>query len=343
MKKLKTQNRDRLEQETTEWLVRLTSGEATPADFADFAQWQQRSPAHQHAYQKIAALWEGLEKPLLAWNQQQNPLAIQAEAIENSDNLNEEYADHKASAENVWLKPLSMAALLVIIMAFSLFPDYLHHPLADYRTRIGEQTSVTLPDGSIIHLNTDTAININYTLQARNVEILQGEAEFEVAHDKQKPFNVTSGAVKTQAIGTKFLVRYDNDQGLVTLLEGKVRTAAGISDSGHTPTQITLTAGEQAEFNGNNLIAAKQADGAGSDSWKHGRLLMNFVTLEHAISEINRYRRGTVKLIDSSLAQREINAAIDLKHIDNWLDALETTLPLKVQHFGPITLIRSTS
>ena len=121
---------------------------------------------------------------------------------------------------------LAVAASFLLLVLAGLFPDYLRHPLADYRTHIGEQTSIQLADGSVIHLNTDTALNVSLSNQERRVELLGGEAEFEVAHDRTRPFRVSAGHTTTEALGTRFIIRYDGNGGNVTLLQGKIRTAA---------------------------------------------------------------------------------------------------------------------
>jgi transmembrane sensor len=248
----------------------------------------------------------------------------------------------ECGGRNYPLKKLSSVlfiAAMITFFAINLFPDYLNFPISDYRTRIGEQKAVTLSDGSVVHLNTDTAINVSFSQNVRNIQLLKGEAEFEVAHDASKPFIVISGGIQTRAIGTRFIVRYDDSEGQVTLLGGKVLVKAG--DENYNKSIITLNPGEQAAFNKNHLEPLVHLDTKGIDAWKKGRLQMNFVSLDQAITEINRYRRGTVTLLNRRLAEHKINAVIDIKHIDAWLEALEVTLPVKLYRLGPWVIIRS--
>jgi transmembrane sensor len=336
MKKLITPNRDRLEREVINWLIRLTSGEATPDDFTELAKWRGRSPAHNHAYQKISALWDQLDKPLLAWHQQSllTENSLPEQCIERPQIV-------KRPSEKKRLKGLLAAAIFATLILVGLFPDYVIHPFADFRTLIGERTSITLADGSIAHLNTNTAINIDFSSDIRHIELLHGEAEFEVAHDTHKPFIVSSGAIQTQAIGTKFIVRLDDSSGAVTLLQGRVQTSSVGSIKSDRQVVISLASRDQATFNNGRFSAINQVDITEADTWKNGRLQMNFVTLEQVVTEISRYRRGAVKLSAPQLAHHKINAVIDLKQIDVWLEALETTLPIRVLHLGPWVLLRS--
>ncbi len=339
MKKLDSPHHDRLEQEAVDWLILLTSGEATPENFTELANWRNRSPAHDHVYLKVSILWERLDKPLLAWREQQEtvgenllPPLIEKPAI-------------KFAAKKYPIKRVSTGLLVAAMIAFvaiNLFPDYLNFPLADYRTRIGEQRVITLADGSKVFLNTDTALNVIFSNHARNIELIKGEAEFMVVHDQQKPFIVTSGGIQTQAIGTQFVVRNSPNQNTVILLEGKVKTslnnkAISIQDA------FILSPGEQVMYHENHLRRLPRADISGVDRWKNGQVQMNFVTLEQALAEISRYRRGGIKLLDRDLAQRQINAVIDLNQIEAWLTALESTLPINIHRLGPWLFIRSKS
>jgi transmembrane sensor len=359
MDKLKPQHRERLEAEAVSWHIRLTSGDVTTSDKAEFADWRTRSPAHGQAYQKIVTLWGQLDIPLNTHRKLYGEITRDkiADALskssKNAFSLWDDSMDAggRATSETVaekvgmkgfqpanWIKGLAVAASIAIATALGFYPDYLRNPWADYHTHIGEHTTINLADGSVVSLNTDSAINVTLTDQERHVALLRGEAEFEVAHDMQRPFTVTSGQVTTQAIGTKFLVRYDANQGVVTLLDGKVRTSS-IPIDRQTRNEALLQPGDQVAFQDSRISPITHPDVTNADAWKNGQLLMNFVTLEQALAEINRYRRGTVKLLDANLAQREINAAIDVSQINSWLDALEDTLPLRVHRVGPLVLV----
>ncbi|MBK8816150.1 MAG: FecR family protein [Methylococcaceae bacterium] len=338
MKKLITNNRDRLEQEVVEWLIYLTSGEAMPNDFAEFAQWQKRSPAHKEAYRKISGLWDNLDKPLLAWRDQTD-ISIQPQSYYVQQSAAASIGIQKQSP----LKKISgfiVTAVLLTVLFTSLFPDYLISTQADYRTRIGEQKTISLSDGSSVHLNTNSAIKVNYNEKTRTVELIKGEAVFTVAHNTNRPFIVRSGEVRTRAVGTQFVVRYDSRLSSVTLLEGKVLVASD-RESNINRTTLTLIPGDRISFSENRLDSEIKHHVSGADAWRKGRLQFDNITLEQAVNEINRYRRGSVKLLASQLAMREINGVVDLTQIDAWLDALETLMPLTVYRFGPWIFIRA--
>ncbi|MDD1619978.1 MAG: FecR family protein [Methylococcaceae bacterium] len=317
------QIREHIRQEAVAWQVRLTSGAVTAETKAAFESWRRQKPEHEQAYRDLETLWRQLPAPLLADRRRRRELAT------------------KRKREHLRRQGLSLAvaASLVLAVVAGIYPDYLQHPLADYRTRIGEQTSITLADGSIAHLNTDTAIDVAISGNERSIELLRGEAEFDVAHDAARPFRVAAGQTTTEALGTRFIVRYDGNEGAVTLLQGKVRTSRPSAEGTQTDS-ATLQAGQQVAFDAEHIGSPRAVELSSADTWRRGRLLMNFVPLKQVIAEINRYRRGQIQLLDDKLAESEVNIAVDIKQIDAWLDALQQTMPVKVIHAGPLVFLQ---
>ena len=345
---------DRLEQEAIAWHTRLNSDELQSDECGRFEHWLQQSPAHEQAYRKIEKLWQLLDAPLQADRQhRQQSLFLSSHPgrlpegegahIPNSTELPASRSrNHRTASFRLkrWGAGLAIAASLLLVVAFNLYPDYLNQPWADYHTRIGEQTSVQLADGSTVHLNTDTALDVTLSDHERQIVLLHGEAEFEVAHDSNRPFRVATGNTITEALGTRFVVRYDDLQGSVTLLQGKVRTTHYLA-GGAVSDSATLRPGQRIAFDSQKLAAVQSVDPANADAWRRGRLIMNFVPLKQVIAEINRYRRSQIKLIDSSLAYKEMNIAVDIQHIDTWLDALEHALHVRVHRIGPLIMLDS--
>ena len=104
---------------------------------------------------------------------------------------------------------------------------------------------------------------------------------------------------------------------------------------------ITLSPGQRVDFDAQSLGEIYAADISAAEAWRRGRLVMNFVTLKQVVAEINRYQRGQVVLQGDTLANKEINVAIDLDNIDAWLDALKDLLPIRIQRAGPFVLLQS--
>ncbi len=323
MNQASSAHRETLQQQAVAWHARLTSGAVDDSVLSEFDRWRRQGPEHQQAYRDVEALWQQLPMPLLADRQRRRALVAK---------------QRRAVLARRGLSVAAAASLLLAVMA-GFYPDYLQHPLADYRTRIGEQTSITLADGSIAHLNTDTAIDVSINGNERRIELLRGEAEFDVAHDADKPFRVATGATTTEALGTRFIVRYDGKAGAVTLLQGRVRSSRPSAQGAQTES-TTLQPGQQLAFTADRLGTPQTAELSNADAWRRGRLLMNFVPLKQVIAEINRYRRSQIRLLDDKLAEREVNIAVDIKQTDAWLKALQQTLSIKVIEAGPLVFLQ---
>ena len=309
--------RDRQQQTAVLWHTRLTSGDISADERRQFETWRAHDLAHDAAYRKIEKLWQHLEEPVIA-DHSRRKQSSNFSVFQGRGN------------------GLAVVASLLLMVSFGLFSDYLYQPWADYSTHVGERTTIRLEDGSVAYLNTDTAFNITFHDNERQVDLEQGEVEFEVAHDSHRPFRVQAGNTVTEALGTRFIVRYEHSVGAVTLLEGKVRT-----EQSSNINAVFLHPGERIAFDAQNLSDITLADVSTVEAWRRGRLIMNFVTLKQVVAEINRYHRGWVTLLSDTLANKEINVALDLNNIDAWLDTLKETLPLHVRRLGPFVFLQS--
>ncbi len=219
---------EQIQQEAVGWHVRLTSGSIDGETRAEFERWIAQSLEHAQAYQDISSLWQQLPGPIMADRQRRQ----------------EQAAERRSFRLNRFTAGLACAASVLLIVVTGFFPDYLRNPLSDYSTHIGEQQTVTLADGSIAHLNTDSAIDVAIGDRERRIVLRRGEAEFEVAHDGRRPFRVVSGATTTEALGTRFIVRYDGEVGEVSLFQGTVSTSRLLQDNAPAG-QVILQPGQQ--------------------------------------------------------------------------------------------------
>src|SRR5690606_14686343 len=117
------------------------------------------------------------------------------------------------------------AAASVVILAGALLLVFVPTRPQVYSTGIGEQRTVKLADGSIVHLNTDSSLRVEYSPATREVHLVEGEALFVVAKEPARPFRVEAGQTTVQALGTQFNV-YRRAGGIeVSVIEGAVRVA----------------------------------------------------------------------------------------------------------------------
>jgi transmembrane sensor len=233
-----TLNRQILE-EASEWFVDFRVGDVDGPARARFDEWLRRSPEHIRAYMDIARTYvelpsitdsgkldvaaliafahsDGNVVPLHPGSAPQAPAASRGPVPPGGPNAG------RPSRSRVWRRPILVAASVAFVLAIAgtLWWQTQRYPL--FTTDIGERRSITLADGSTVDLNARSRLRIEFSSTERRVELLGGQALFQVAKDKHRPFIVASGEATVRAVGTEFDV-YRKDSGTtVTVLEGRV-------------------------------------------------------------------------------------------------------------------------
>jgi transmembrane sensor len=147
-----------------------------------------------------------------------------------------------------------------------------------------QQRVVALDDGTVVHLDVASVIEIRFASARRDVFLVQGRALFEVAHDTTRPFTVTAGAEHVTALGTVFQVDRTTEQLVVTLAEGAVSVAA----NGDSAAPVRLAAGEQLQVPPDAKPWIKRmVDTRSVTSWSAGRHVFRETPLADAIEEID--------------------------------------------------------
>jgi transmembrane sensor len=230
-------NRQILE-EASEWFVDFRVGDVDAAARAHFDEWLRRSPEHIRAYWEIAKTYVELPDQsdfgkldvaaLIAYSRSDDKVVslhggsgAQPPSASRSPVLPSEPDTDRAQPQ--FRRRLMLAAASVALalgIAGTLLWQTQRSPL--YATDVGERRSITLDDGSIVDLNARSRLRIKFSSTERRVDLLVGQALFQVAKDKHRPFIVSSGEATVRAVGTQFDV-YRKDSGTtVTVLEGRV-------------------------------------------------------------------------------------------------------------------------
>lgn len=185
-----------------------------------------------------------------------------------------------------------------------------------YRTALGEQRTFKLPDGSIVHLNTKSHVELHFTPGARDVSLAEGEALFVVAKDAARPFRVTAGNAVIQAVGTQFNVRHFDADTRVSVVEGKVQVAGRsapneLASSGSSGATL-LEAGEEILIAGNGHVAPRSTpDLARALAWRERRLVFRNDSLASVAAELNRYNSVQIQVEGEDVRQRRFTGVLD--------------------------------
>ncbi|WP_207481927.1 FecR family protein [Arenibaculum pallidiluteum] len=321
-----------LRDEAIDWIARLRSGRATPADHAAFAAWRRTSTAHEAAAREAETLWLDLGNTPSAAAFARRRGALHAGG--DAESRHRDPANHRRPGRRTLLVGAIAASVLVAVMApvASWPPAGLY---SDYATSVGERRRIQLPDGSIAFLNTATALSVSYSDATRRVVLHAGEALFEVTRDPGRPFIVAAAGGEAQALGTAFAVRDDGGSADVLVREGSVMVRGADGSSAR------LEAGQHATLGPDrNLVGPVPIDTAAATAWTRGKLIFNRRALGEVMAELERYQTGRIIVIADRLRQVEVTGVFDLDDPAGLLRVLERTLGVEVVRLPFVTLIR---
>lgn len=255
-----------------------------------------------------------------------------------------------------------LAALLTLSAAlyWSTRPDPLHYT-ATTATAVGKFKRLTLPDGSLLTLNTDSAVEVAFEPHSRRVRLLRGEAYFKVAHAPERPFWVDAAQVRVKAVGTAFNVRYHPQKVEVTVTEGRVALddAAGsaLALAGRSAHAGAAPAGPETITAGARATVALTATGAPANlpvnvapvpaptadnalAWQSGRLEFSETPLAEVVAEFNRYNRHRIVIEDPTLATQTFGGAFACNGYASFVEVLERSFEVAAERRGDTTILR---
>lgn len=296
--------------EAAVWVARLHGPGRTRAMERECLAWQARSPAHRHAFERCTETWLDVPGVTVAGAFAAAAGARKAgQGAADSGTASTDPDEGTGSDSGGSMGRRALLALAVAAVAATLWWQPWQGG-SIYETGIGELHAVVLDDGSRVSLNTDTRLQVRYGRAERSIDVLRGEALFEVARDPARPFVVQAAGSEVRALGTVFSVRL-TPQGpagdaavAVTLLEGQVsvRAQEGTATQGATATQpVLMTPGDRLRVAGGTAIrhAAPQIDRPPLEqvtAWKRSEALFDNTTLAEAVAEMNRYSRTPIVL-----------------------------------------------
>ena len=214
-------------------------------------------------------------------------------------------------------------------------------------TRVGEQKTIRLADGSVVMLNTGGELMVDYDGTRRRILLESGEAYFDVTDDAQQPFTVDLGAHAVTAKGTAFNVRKDPDSYQVAVIEGAVAFHEDTEDWYATaPIAGRVEAGWVAAFDhrGEQIRSFQPESMQRYVGWRQGILRFTREPLYQVIQELNRYSRRKILIEDPSILELKVFLAVTIEDIDTAVMGLERVLPIVVtQHYDRIVITASHS
>jgi len=325
-----------IEEQAIAWVHRMNSG-LTSAEKQHLVAWINQDEQHHRAFVE------------------------QAKQLNNADSIKELSGIFPIgersllSRKSKRLRPIafiSLTLLFAIACVITLHNNLLIESLKTneslrYQTLIGEQLKVPLSDGSEISLNTDTIIEVSYSDERRLIELIKGEAMFDVAKDKNRPFVVVSGEKSFTALGTIFNIEKSNAQDMELIVtEGRVLVGdRNKVDSGDylpinterllVDQSAVVTAGKKSVI----LNSIQRSNSAASQlelemdlAWQAGALIFNHEPLLHVLEEVSRYSHTQFEVSDPKLLSMTVSGYFKIDDVDGLLANLKNNLAINYRH-----------
>ncbi|WP_020182113.1 FecR domain-containing protein [Methylotenera sp. 1P/1] len=303
-------------QEAVKWMVTLQSGIASEDDLLNCEKWRKQSQTHEETWQQLVGL---------SGNLKSIPKALAHATLDNSE------VNRKLQSRRLVLK----SVLLLAGSGTLAYSGYQFTPwqqmIADHGTAVGEQRKIMLADGTELHLNTDSAVDIHFDAQQRQIKLLKGEVLITTGHQSydHRPFSIQTTHGNVRALGTRFLVHQQENTTFVAVYESAVEVRPIASNKA-----TRLKVGEQLSFDTSQAYGIMQAD-QDLSAWSDGVIVAKELRLADFAKELDRYRSGKI-ICNASVVNLKISGVFPINDPDRVIKTLENTLPIvaeKRMHF----------
>jgi len=336
--------------EASEWLAKLDRG-LGESEIREFQHWLAASRGNHDTFMQMAELWDKMDA-----------LSRLADLFPPAEKRSRTSPYTLAS----WLAAAASVLLLVggVLWQAGALPGILPMPESRiasnidslYETAIGEHSTVNLPDGSVLVLNTDSLVRVHYTAAHRLIELERGELNVRVAHDRQRPLSVLAAGRVVQAVGTAFNVQLLRDRRVELIVtEGRVRVADREEEAGGParrepkPLPATATAvsgGERLLMNGRQPQSGPEqvekmapADMDARLSWRSGNLVFRGEPLEQAMAEISRYTSVQFRIEDEQLKDVRVAGLFRTGDVKGLLSTLDSNFDIASERIDAQTIV----
>lgn len=318
-----------IREQAAEWVVRESAGPLSDQQQRALAQWCAADPRHVQAYEFARATWADLG-------------ALSELALPVRRGLPPTLA-RPVRRRSRWRRAMTgVAAMLVVAFGVAQAPQLLLDWRADYVTGAGEVRRVTLPDGSLVDLDSRSAIALAFDQGERRVRLLAGEAVFSAApvtERERRPFVVEYAGATTRALGTRFVVGQAGEGGWVGMLEHRVAVDL-LSPPQRGRADQVVEQGQSVRYDqAGGVRPWPEQNLQRATDWERGVLVFERQPLAEVVARLNRYRPGRLMVVDSQLAQREVSGVFRLDQLAAVGGVLSDELQARRVELPGLTLI----
>ncbi len=311
------------------WLVRHDMGDMPEEERKQFSEWIQ-DDENAAAFQRAQAQWDVLpdvrDDPLVK--------ALRQSALRTP-----------RAGRMRWLVAGGGLAACIAVAALFLFAGFPRIALlergtglemageADFVTGLGERRNVMLPDGTVVVLNTDTAIDVAFVRDRRLVRLIRGQAFFDVAPDPGRPFTVDLADRRVTAAGTTFDVRLAADHMHVVLVDGAITIHRHGTEESRPG--LVLQPGQKLREEFGGLASISSVDVERLMLWREGFIEFENSTIEDAVAEMNRYTDRPVRILDRRVGEMRVSGVFRTEQTENFVSTVSEILPVAADNSRP--------
>lgn len=309
-----------IDKQALDWVVKQSSGMLDGADQLEFEAWYEKSQRHQGAFLRAQAIWHTLDKTTMQTNLRPaspgRPIKTPTPPLLSRRNI---ILGGGAAA--------AAAAAAAGVLGVYLLPK--SRESSQFSSAMGEVRKIPLADKSIASLNTGSQIEIDLTPQMRRIVLSKGEALFQVAKNRERPFVVEAGNARVKAVGTAFAVNRRSDGAEVLVTEGIVE----VWNTSAEGNRQRLTAGQSTFINerpATLIVASEPATVARKVAWHEGNIILDNETLADAVTEFNAYNERKLVIADASIRDQRFVGQYRLDQPDDFADTVRSLLNVPV-------------
>jgi len=329
--------------EAAQWFARLRESDAGRGTEADFVEWLLRSPEHLEEFLAVSRVWGETQvaSPTLFCTDDlidaalAEPTPANVVALKGTTTPLTEISARRRKPLRYQIAAAA-AALLALGSVIWLVVERSSNSTRII-TAIGEQRSVTLADGSVLDVNTNSEVRIDLAGAERHLQLVHGEARFKVTRNPQRPFIVSTPQATIRVLGTIFNVRAEMQNTAVAVLEGQVDvrevTQLEVPPSGIT--HIELKAGQLAAVNpAGHIVPNAGPPLERVAAWTERRLVFREEPLSVVVAELNRYQRKPIRIDAPQLADLRISGTFDSSDPGSFLEYFQRFEHVRVERDG---------
>ncbi|MDD2759796.1 MAG: FecR family protein [Methylomonas sp.] len=315
--------------QAVDWWIKIRDEAADRDTLELFNLWMDQSPEHREAFAET----EQIFKAFVQEAAQSAPIAPGRTARSN---------DRRRRISSIWSKAgLAAAACWLLVIHAWLPSSYsiIGRISSDYHTEIGENRKVVLADGSELLLDSNSAIRVDYSEHSRRVELLYGQARFNVARDAVRSFDVAAGQATIRALGTVFDVYFANGHARVVVEQHAVNVMA--DPASVDGLQVKVEEGQQLTYgDGMPFDLPEQVDLEQARAWQQQKMVVTNRSLADVLAELGRYRSGRIFVADPGVGQLRISGAFSLADPQQTMHKICMALNLQTVDLGPWVIVR---